>query len=374
MILRLIITLLLFCCLTAHAANSNIELQNNHPDRYVVIKGDTLWGISAKFLKDPWQWPHVWKMNKAEISNPHLIYPGDVIVLTMFDGKPQLTLLKETITLSPDVRIEPLDKEAIPSISPQTIGPFLNKPLVIEKNGFNDAPVIIAGSDSRVILSHGNKIYIDQINQDANLHWYIYRLSNPIIDPDSKATLGTEATYLGDAKLLKLGAPATAEITRAKEEIFIGDKLIEAKDDIQANLIPHAPDNKITGKIISIYGGLAETGSNSVVAINRGKSDGLEEGHVLSINHTGRYVSRNPKDRSSEEKFKLRESSSADNKATAVKLDGKNNPANDPKLIKLPNERVGLLMVFRTFERVSYALVMQASEPITRSDLVETPE
>jgi hypothetical protein len=374
MILRSIITLLMFCSLTVHAANNNIKLQNNHPDRYVVVKGDTLWGISAKFLKDPWQWPHVWKMNKSEISNPHLIYPGDVIVLTMVNGKPELTLLKETITLSPDVRVEPLDKEAIPSISPQTIGPFLNRPLVIEKNGLNDAPVIIAGSDSRVVLSHGNKIYIDQVNQDASLQWHIYRLGNPIIDPDNKANLGTEATYLGDAKLLKFGAPATAEITRAKEEIFIGDKLIQARDDIQTNLIPHAPDSKITGKIISIYGGIAETGSNSVVAINRGKSDGLEEGHVLSINHVGRYVNRNPNDKSSAEKSVQRELSSIDNKIATVKSDNKNNPANDQKLIKLPNERVGLLMVFRTFERVSYALVMQASEPITNADIVETPE
>jgi hypothetical protein len=374
MILRPIITLLMFCCLTAHGANNNIELQNNHPDRYVVVKGDTLWGISAKFLKDPWQWPHIWKMNKAEISNPHLIYPGDVIVLTMVNGKPQLTLLKETITLSPDVRIEPLDKEAIPSISPQTIGPFLNRPLVIEKNDLNDAPVIIAGSDNRVVLSHGNKIYIDQVNQEANLHWHIYRPGNPIIDPDSKATLGTEANYLGDAKVLKLGAPATAEIIRAKEEIFVGDRLVLAKDDIQTNLTPHAPDSKITGKIISIYGGIAETGSNSVVAINLGKKEGIEEGHVLSINHVGRYVSRNPKDKSSDEKVKQREMSSTDNKVATLKSDNKNNPANDPKLIKLPNERVGLLMVFRVFERVSYALIMQASESITNADLVQTPE
>jgi hypothetical protein len=267
-----------------------------------------------------------------------------------------------------------LDKEAIPSISPQTIGPFLNRPLVIEKNDLNDAPVIIAGSDNRVVLSHGNKIYIDQVNQEANLHWHIYRPGNPIIDPDSKAILGTEANYLGDAKVLKLGAPATAEIIRAKEEIFVGDRLVLAKDDIQTNLTPHAPDSKITGKIISIYGGIAETGSNSVVAINLGKKEGIEEGHVLSINHVGRYVSRNPKDKSSDEKVKQREMSSTDNKVATLKSDNKNNPANDPKLIKLPNERVGLLMVFRVFERVSYALIMQASESITNADLVQTPE
>ena len=380
MIRRPIITLLMFCCLSAHAANNNIALQNNYPDRYVVVKGDTLWGISAKFLKDPWQWPHVWKMNQADIINPHLIFPGDIIVLNIVNGKPEFSLLKEMITaspdvtLSPDVRIEPLDKEAIPSISPQSIGPFLNKPLVIEKSSLNDAPTIIAGSDNRVVLSHGNKIYLDHINQNDNLHWHIYRRGNPISDPDTKAILGTEAIYLGDAKILKYGAPSTAEITRAKEEIFVGDKLVLANDDLQTNLTPHAPDSNISGKIISIYGGLAETGSNSVVAINRGKNDGVEEGHVLSINHIGRYVSRNAKEKYLDDKFSFKELPSPDKKTVPDKSDSKNNPANNPKLIKLPNERVGLLMVFRTFERVSYALVMQASEPISNADLVETPE
>jgi len=151
----------MFCCLTAQAANKNIELQHSHPDSYVVVKGDTLWGISAKFLKNPWEWPHVWEMNKDEIKNPHWIYPGDVVVLDLSNGKPQLRLLRETIDLSPDIRVEPLDKEAIPTISPQIIGPFLNKPLVIESKDLDDAPTIIAGSDSRVALSHGNKVYIE---------------------------------------------------------------------------------------------------------------------------------------------------------------------------------------------------------------------
>jgi hypothetical protein len=360
--------------LTAHAANNNIQLQNNHPDRYVVAKGDTLWGISAKFLKDPWQWPQIWEMNKNEIKNPHWIYPGDVVVLDLSSGKPQIRVLRETINLSPEARVEPLDKEAIPTISPQIISPFLNKPLVIENKDLDDAPTIIAGSDSRVVLSHGNKVYIDKINEDQGLHWYIYREGNPIIDPDTKAILGTEANYLGDLKVIKYGEPASAEISRAKEEIFTNDKLVEAKDELETNLIPHAPETIMTGKILSIYGGLAETGNNSIVTINLGKNDGIEPGHVFSINHIGRYVSRNPKDKKLEEKFKLKELVSPDKKPVAENVDPKNNPANNPKLIKLPNERVGLLMVFRTFERVSYALVMQASEPLTNADLVETPE
>ena len=353
MILRPIITLLMFCCLSAHATNNNIELQNNHPERYAVVKGDTLWGISAKFLKDPWQWPKVWKMNKAEISNPHLIYPGDLIILDTSSGTPQLRLLKESTNLSPDVRVEPLNKEAIPSIAPQVIAPFLNRPLVIENNGLDDAPTIIASNEERVVLSHGSKIYIDQVDKEHSLHWHIYRAGKAIVDPDTKAILGTEAHYLGDAKILKFGAPASAEITRAKEEIFTTDKLIEAQDEIQPSLIPRAPETKVSGKVLSIYGGLEEAGSNSIVAINLGKSDGIEEGHVLSINHIGRYVNRNPKDK----------------KITSEKIEEKNT-----KLVKLPNERTGLVMIFRTFERVSYGLIMQASEPISKADLVETPE
>ena len=449
-----IITLLMFCCLTAHATDNDIALQDNHPDRYVVVKGDTLWGIATKFLKDPWQiWkinkaeiknPHelhpgdvimfdasdkkpetqapasapstapnapteakaaetpnnpntnnattnkqtdryvvtqgdtlmsiaskflkdpweVWKINQKEIINPHQIYPGDVIVLDLNNGKPQLRVLPQTVKsspeatapaegtasseviLSPEVRIEALEREAIPTISPQVIAPFLNKPLLIEVHQLDNAPTIIAGGENRVLFSHGDKVYIDQIKKTQGLQWYIYRVGNRLIDPDSKQTLGLEARYLGDAKIIKYGEPATAEVTRAKEEIFSDDKLIEAREEVQTNLVPHTPENKVTGKILSIDGGLTETGSNRVVTINLGKKDGLEEGHVLSIQHIGRYLKRKPK----------------------------NNSANNANLIKLPNERVGLLMVFRTFEHVAYALVMQASEPISKEDLVETPE
>ena len=374
---RTIITPLLFCCLTAFAAPNTIELQKDHPDSYVVVKGDTLWDISGKFLKSPWEWPKVWKMNREQIKNPHWIYPGDVIVLDMSGGSPQLRLLNEstkTVILEPGIIEEPLEKQAIPTISPDIITPFLTRPLVIEKEGLKGAPIIIGGPDNRVIYSAGTKVYIDKIESGSNIHWQIYRPGKPLVDPDTKSVLGIEANYLGDINITKYGEPATAIITSAKEEIFTKDNLVEAPLTIEQSFVPHAPDTQLTGRVISIYGGLAETGRNSIVTINLGKDNGIEPGHVLSINRLGRYISKNPNEQKSEEKFTLKELQSPDKDPKVEKYDPKNDPAKDPKLFKLPNERVGLLMVFRTFNKISYGLVMQASEAINDSDLVETPE
>jgi hypothetical protein len=374
---RYIITPLLLCCLIAHAAADDIQLQKNHPDRHVVVKGDTLWGISGKFLKNPWQWPKIWNMNRAQIKNPHWIYPGDVIVLDMSSGQPQLRLLSETVTLRPGIRVEALDKAAIPSISPDIIAPFLTQPLVIEQDELKDAPSIIAGPDNRVVLAPGTKIYINRINNGDGLLWHIYRPGKALIDPDTKASLGTEAIYLGDAEISKYGAPATGQVISAKEEIFAKDNLVAASDTIPASFIPHAPDSEISGRVLSIYGGLAETGSNSIVTINRGVNDGVEVGHVFAINRAGKLVQNPnaPKSKGFWAKFRETRSESKlrfDDGSKTTK-EPKTEDADNTKFIKLPDERVGLLMVFRTFKQVSYALVMQASEPINVSDVIETP-
>lgn len=374
---RTIITPLLFCCLTAFAAPNEVELQKDHPDSYVVVKGDTLWDISGKFLQSPWEWPKVWQMNRDQIKNPHWIYPGDIIVLDMSSGSPQLRLLKETtktVKLEPGIIEEPLEKKAIPTISPDIITPFLTRPLIIEKEGLKDAPIIIGGPDNRVIYSAGTKVYIDKIPSGSNIHWQLYRPGKTLTDPDTKSVLGIEANYLGDINITKYGEPATAMVITAKEEVFVKDKLVEAPETIQQSFVPHAPDTQITGRIVSIYGGLAETGRNSIVTINLGKDNGIEPGHVLSINRLGRYISKNPDEKKSEEKFTLKELQSPDKEPKVEKVDPKNDPSKNPKLIKLPNERVGLLMVFRTFNKISYGLVMQASEAINDSDIVETPE
>ena len=287
---RNIITLLLFCCLSLHLNAQEVLLNDNHPQRHVVVKGDTLWGIAGKFLKDPWLWPKVWKFNRTEIKNPHLIYPGDVVVLDLSSGKPELKLLRETITLQPGVIEEPLRKSAISTIPLNVIAPFLSQPLVIEKNQLDDSPRIVGAQDNRVVLSPGSKIYINKIEEDENLDWFVYRPGAALVDPDTKKLLGIEAIYLGNAKISKFGEPASANITKAKEEIFIKDRLVVSGDEGITNFVPHAPETEITGRIIKIYGGLAEAGPQSIVTINKGSVDDIEVGHVLAINRFGKII------------------------------------------------------------------------------------
>lgn len=322
----------------------DVQLQENHPDRYTVVKGDTLWGISGKFLKDPWQWPKVWKMNRAEIKNPHLIYPGDTIVLDMTGGSPQLRLLRETVILEPGVREEALEKAAIPTISLYNIAAFLSQPLVIENHALNDAPVIVGHQESRIVLSPGTKIYVDRIDDpDRNKYdtfWQVYRNGKVLTDAVTNEPLGTEAFYLGDAQVTQFGEPASAEILRATEEIFDGDRLVAYPEESTNSFVPRAPEDQIFGSIISIYGGVRDAGPYSIVTIDRGSNDGLEDGHVLAIYQGGKTVP---------------------------------DPVVPKSFIKLPDERIGLVMIFRTFERVSYGLIMQASGPVEVLNLVKTP-
>ncbi len=373
---RHIITLLLLGCVAINAAAQDVQLQENHPDRHVVVKGDTLWDISAKFLKSPWLWPKVWKMNREQIKNPHLIYPGDVIVLDLSSGTPQLRLLRETVNIEPGMRIEPLEREPIATISPHIIAPFLSKPLVIEKDALEDVPTIIGSRDDKVVLGPHTRIYADRITEDEGRYWSIYRDGKSLIDPKTKELLGIEAIYLGDADIARYGEPATLDISRANQEIFKGDKLIVTPDNITKSFVPRAPEGPVEGQVISIYGGVKEAGRNSIITINRGKNDGLEAGHVLAIYREGPLV-KNPRYKKEDSKPRLKEL----NAETRQREDGlwevnlekdKEQPV-DPSMIKLPNERVGLMMVFRTFDRVSYALIMQASEPVNMLDIVQTP-
>lgn len=386
---RSIITLLLFYCFTLQSIAAEVKLNPEHPQRHTVVKGDTLWGISAKFLKDPWLWPKVWKFNRAQIKNPHLIYPGDVVVLDLSSGQPELKLLRETITLQPGIIEEPLEKKAIPTIPLNAIAPFLNRPLIIEKDELADAPRIVAAKDDRVTLGAGSKIYINKIEENAGLDWFIYRPGAALIDPDTKETLGIEATYLGNARITQYGEPATAGITKSKEEILIKDRLVLSDDEAITNFVPHAPEDPIKGRIIKIYGGIAEAGPQSIVTINKGSIDGIEIGHVLAINRYGKIIQdpefdKNKAGRNNQtqdEQKNLNElnfdvSRDADGKAV-VNFEQKT-PKNEdlklePGMIKLPDERIGLVMIFRVYDRVAYGLILQASEPVHNLDVVITP-
>lgn len=340
-----ILALILLFGLSSLSSAADIALQDNPPDRYVVVKGDTLWGIAGKFLKEPWRWPEIWKMNKQQIKNPHWIYPGDMIVLDTSGGSPELRLVKglETVKVSPRVRVEPIEASAIPSIPQTAIGPFLSKPLVIEEGELEKAPYIIGTEESRVVLGAGNSAYVQAIKEGEPLRWHIYRPGKALVDPDSGTTLGYEAVYLGDAKITRFGEPATIEIVKSTQEINIGDRLVEAQEGVVNAYAPHAPEKVINGRIASAYGGVAEVGSGAIVTLNRGGRDGLEIGHVLAIYRHGRNVTPNENDKAS------------------------------PETVKLPDERYGLVFVFRVFDKVSYALVMQTSRPVHVLDDVRTP-
>lgn len=340
-----ILALILIFGLSSLSAATEIALQDRHPDRYIVVKGDTLWGIAGKFLKQPWRWPEIWKMNKQQIKNPHWIYPGDMIVLDMSSGSPELRLVKglETIKLSPRVRVEPAETGAIPSIPLAAIGPFLSKPLVIAEGELEKAPYIIGTEESRVILGAGNSAYAQSIMEGGALNWHIYRPGKALVDPDSNETLGYEAVYLGDARITRFGAPATINITKSTQEINIGDRLVEMKEDATSAYVPHAPEKAILGRIVSAYGGVAEVGRGSIVTLNKGGQDGLEIGHVLALYRHGRSIAPGANDDTS------------------------------PETVKLPDERYGLVFVFRVFEKLAYALVMQSERPVQILDDVRTP-
>ncbi|HJS78878.1 MAG TPA: LysM domain-containing protein [Burkholderiales bacterium] len=350
-------------------ASAPLTIRPDAPDRYVVVPGDTLWGISERYTDSPWRWPELWNMNREQIRNPHLIYPGYVILLDRdrarltiappgtetkpgAAGEPGApgaapTTAPGTVKLSPRLRAESLAKQEIPSIPPSVIEPFLSRPLVIEPDGLEKAPTIIATQQDRVVLAAGNSAYVRGIGASKDETWYVYRKGTALVDPDTNKTLGYEAIYLGTAQLTRPGEPATVVLTSAVQEVGAGDKLVAAGRPQPVNYAPHAPGTQIKGRVIGIYGGVAhvgEAGPQSIISINRGKADGVEVGHVLALYNRGGTV----RDRS-----KLRNAPDA--------------------RIQLPDERAGLAFVFRVFDRISYALIMQVTRPVSPLDVVQTP-
>jgi len=328
------------------AAQTAIGIKENAPDTYVVEKGDTLWSIAQKFLREPWRWPEIWKLNQDQIRNPNRIYPGNVVVLNRGGSNPSLSL-GAPVKLSPEVRSEALPEDAIPAIRPSLIEPFLTQPLVIEESGLSRAPRIVATEENRVNLGPGGVAYVSGAGDSKEVNWQIFRPGKPLIDPDTRRTLGFEAIFLGTGRITRSGDPATMQIVTANQEIGRGDRLIPTGRTAIRQYIPHSPKGAVQGKIISIYGALAssEGGLNSIVALNKGTRDGLEHGHVLALYRAG---------------------ASAIDPASTLSRDS-------APTIKLPDERYGLVLIFRTFDSVSYALVMESSRPVAPGDLLKTP-
>jgi hypothetical protein len=358
----------------AQAPTTPLALRPDAPARYVVVRGDTLWGIAARYTDSPWRWPELWDMNKEAVKNPHLIYPGNVILLDRTAGRLALeggdTLRRpgaapeaaaaapvareaavagpgpagiETVRLSPRIRAEFMEREAIPSIPADAIAPFLVRPLIVEADGLDKAPAIVATENNRVALAAEDVAYVRGIDESAGKEWFVYRRGEVLVDPDTKRILGYEARYLGTAVITRPGPVATIRLTSVVQEIVKGDKLVPASEAHVTRYVPRAPELAVNGRVISIYSGIGNVGEagppDSVITINRGAADGLEVGHVLAL---------------------LRPGGSVPGTKEAVDY-------------RLPDERYGVAFVFRVFERVSYALVMQTTKPVIPLDLVQTP-
>jgi hypothetical protein len=373
--------LLLAPTVAALAADGG-ELKETAPDRYIVVKGDTLWSISGRYLKEPWRWPEFWKMNQGQIKNPNRIYPGDLLVLERSGQERKLQLVKlETVKLSPRVRIEEHEGQAVPSISPSVIEPFLSKPMVVGQNELDSAARIVATEENRVELGAGNIAYVRGITKEKGAFWQIFRRGDALVDPDTQETLGYEAIYLGEARVRDFGSDlATVEIIKSTREINQDDRLLPTSKQLpRFAYVPHAPQTRIRGRIISAYGNLQETGPSSIVALSKGSKDGLEVGHVLAIyrHQSGtRYAQRT-------QPLYGRSGLSGNDSPRdyyGEQLPPRDGPVyasadstKDNDVTKLPDERYGLVMVFRTFDHASFALVMQASRPVSVLDLVTNP-
>lgn len=322
-----------------------VVLRPDYPERYVVVKGDTLWDISARFLRDPWYWPELWQ-NNPQVANPHLIYPGDVLTMYFIDGKPVLHVDRAqptdisrypVVELSPRIREESLGK-AIPTIPLDAIAQFLTRPRVVTKEELDAAPYIVATSDEHLIATLGANIYARRVDPSVATEYAIVKPDRTFTNKAGEV-LGYETIYLADATLLKEGDPATLRITDATREVFQGARLFPIDERFMQNFQPHAPRQDINGQIIAVVGGVTRVGQFQMIVIDQGRQEGMDPGTVLAINQAGDTV--------------------------------RDVITNEP--VTLPDERAGVAMVFRVFERVSYALVMNATRSIQQWDKVTNP-
>src|SRR5690606_29736666 len=320
-------------------AQADVQLKADQPEQYTVVKGDTLWDISGRFLREPWKWPELWHAN-PQVENPHLIYPGDRLSLVYVDGQPRLMLnrgaSRGTIKLSPTVRTTPM-AEAIPTIPLQAINSFLLSNRIVDSaEEFNGAPYIVAGNAERVISGSGDRVYGRGVFEDNIPVYGIFRQGKTYIDPETGEFLGINADDVGSAEIVDMeGDIATMMLTRVTQEARIGDRLFASEERaVNSSFMPSEPEEEINGLILDVPRGVTQIGQFDVVTLNKGARDGLKDGNVLAVYKTGETV----RDR----------------------VTGEN--------VKIPDERAGLLMVFRTYEKLSYGLVLQATRSLAVQD------
>ena len=319
--------------------NEPVPLAEGHPNEYVVQVGDTLWDISATFLRDPWFWPEIWYVN-PDIENPHLIYPGDVLGLVYIDGQTRITNVRaSTYRLSPQARVTPLS-QAISSIPFENVAAFLSSGVVLEKKQADALPYLLETRGDHLIASAGNEIYVRGITNDMpGARYNIVHIGDPLIDPDDNRLIGYHGILIGEGSLRRTGDPSTVALTSTNQEAIQGDRLLPAAVDVPLNFFPRSPSTTIDGRIISVVGGVSLIGQYQVVVMNRGSSDGLSVGDVLTVFQAGRVV---------------------DDRIGGGK-------------VKLPDEDAGTVMVFKTYDRISYGLVMEATQAIHIHDSVRNP-
>ncbi len=322
----------------------NVEFKASAPEQYTVVPGDTLWDLSNRFLVQPWYWPEIWYLN-PQINNPHLIYPGDVISIFYVGGKPYLTVGDgpRVTKLSPKVRGEDIDAQVY-GIAIPAIQQFIIRPRVVSEETLDSSPYILSSIEERLAFGAGDRVYARGFNGEPQGQYTIFRKGEALHDPKTDELLGFEAIVVGDGEVVRSGDPVTIDLTQTKREALRGDRLLPVNfNEVDTEFVPHAPPENTHGHVISLFDAISQVGTFQVVALSLGQRNGIEKGHILDINQAGRVVA---------------------------------DPFEKPGSlvdVELPEESAGRAMVFRTFEKVSYALIMETSRSIQNGDSATSP-